>query len=682
MEDKTTCGISAVMGATGMRRADILAHIESGKIKGQKRGKLFTFNLVEKNRLQALSVEYIGFFRHVRNYEEESNLFSLKKRECRDEVIEFMTENAWFGADALKADDVFFANTDGEIYFVRKTDEAKFTPNIRLWIASYGESDENKLRLLLHRLRQLYPTTEALLSSFFEKEYTGEYAAAWRLTDFLCAVLTGEITKLTDETLDDVATKMDVELPLNSARMFSAFLLHLRHKRKLGNGWAYRFGSRSERTDNDAYPAPDFLKMAYIIFNEEAWSSEYLKEKAFQSGKNANLWLFTALHFVCGWRGSDIVRLPMPKLTCDGKTIRERLFAGNFDADSLLEEVLLRLRLAPMKPNKTESFDTPELKLFVAESLRKHLAFILATAASYQENISPGEAFIRRAGSVTEIRDFFGANFLAACGNKGFSTRRANKSYLQGLEAHADNAPGKPKGYMLAALARSHKGGYGALPRTTEIYLRDARFSGYSPEFVAREMFERGVFSFIPALLLDMYEGNRYAKLPASAQTQLMAEIGIGATGLEGLAFTVQRAFEKARRAVAEIMERPIEMRESVENILQNIASGNAPGRQDGFLCLMTAAGLACTDSDRSSCIGCGSEIYTKTILRLLISEYSRLLQKKKISEKPESDRCDSIIKKAVLPAISEILSSAERLCRGADIAPLLKELERGLALC
>ena len=682
MEDKTTYGISVIIKVTGMKRKDIIAHIETGKINAVKRGKQFAFEISEKNRLESLRNTYSGFFHLVQKYENGKNKFTLKKRKCRNELIEFAMENSWFGSDVLSVDNVFFADINNEAYFVRKTDEPRFVPHIRLWITSYGENADGKLRLLLSRLRELYPVTVNLFCKFIAEEYPDDYTAAWILTDFLCSALNREITQSDDKTLDRLAATMDKELPLNSARMFSAFLTYLRSKRKLGNGWVYQFKRRSESKDKNAYPTPAYFKMASIIFNEDAWEPERLKEKALQSETYANLWLFVAFHFICGWRGSDIVRIPMPKLPCDGETMRKQLSTGIFDTDSLVEEVEQRLRYTPMKPNKTGSFNVPELKLFIAESLRKPLGFILAAAASYHENVTPGGTFIRRTGNLTELQEFFGVDFVSACENKSFSTRRANKSYLQGIESAADNTPGKPKGYMLAALARSHKTGYGALPQTTEIYLRDARFSGYSPEFIAREMFERGVFSFIPALLLDMYEGKYYEKLPVYTQTKLIAEIGINPSGLEELTSTVQRALVKARRAVAEIMERPLEMRESVENILQNIASGNAPGRQNGFLCLMTAAGFGCTDSGRSCCIGCGFEIYTKTILRLLMNEYTRLLEKKKREDKTEAARCEAILKNAVLPAISEMLSSAERLYPDVDMNPLIKELERGLHLC
>ena len=92
-----------------------------------------------------------------------------------------------------------------------------------------------------------------------------------------------------------------------------------------------------------------------------------------------------------------------------------------------------------------------------------------------------------------------------------------------------------PKGYMIAALARSHKGGIGRLPDITEAYLRDAKFSGLDAEFVIREMYERGIFGFIPHLLLESILGNEYHKLPVSAQTRLINEVGLSPLMIENI---------------------------------------------------------------------------------------------------------------------------------------------------
>jgi hypothetical protein len=476
---------------------------------------------------------------------------------------------------------------------------------------------------------------------------------------------------------------MDKTLPLLSAQLFSEFLVYAKECGVLSNGPMYQFKSRVESKNEGAYATNDFLKMAHIVFNDESWEREGLLEKALRSERDASLWLFVSCHFICGWRGTDIVRLPMPTLPADMNRFREQVKAGCFDTSGILAELDFRLRYVPLMPQKTARFENvPELKLFVPESLRLPFGIIYVVAASHHLSKKPGEPFIRKYGDRPHILSFFGKEFSKACGIHGFSSRRAVKSYLQGIEAMADSAEGKPKGYMLAALARSHKGGIGSLPKTTDIYLKDAKFSGYRPEFIAREMFERGVFSFIPSLMMEMYASESYTGLPVSVQTKVLAEIGVEASGLEGLAKSVEYSLIKAKNAISEIMERPEDIRGSISDILQNIASGNAPGKQDGFLCLMTAVGFTCADARRSCCIGCGYEIYTKTILHSLSKEYARLQSVKGGAEPAEALRCAKILKEAVMPAIAEIFVSMKQMYPDADIKAMVNVTKAGAVLC
>jgi len=231
---------------------------------------------------------------------------------------------------------------------------------------------------------------------------------------------------------------------------------------------------------------------------------------------------------------------------------------------------------------------------------------------------------------------------------------------------------------MLAALARSHKGGLGRLPETTEIYLKDANFSGYTPEFIAKEMFERGVFSFIPYLMLEMYSGEAYKKLHISSQTRLIADMGIKSSGLENMTKTVEASLSKARNIISKIMNHPEDIRGTTAEILQNIASGNAASKQEGCMCLLTAANFSCIYPDRGCCVGCGYEIYTKAILQSLIREYRRLIEKKKNSSDEESARCSKILKSAIMPAIIEIIVSIRNISPDCDIFPMLEKLKGG----
>jgi hypothetical protein len=675
--DKRIVGISAIMKVTGMTRTEILHHIEKGNIHSSKEKERFVFGHDEMLRLKVLNKTHTGLWQIVRELQKDDA--KHVKAKFKRELLEFASENNWFGAKPISANNVYFSSIKGEEYFLNMIDAKIIQDKISLWINSFGCSSAEKLKLLLNRMSVEHPRTSKLLNTFFE-DNKADKIPAWKLTDYLCSKLKCEITDMSDEMIEDMISAMDTELQLNTARIFSEFLAYLKEHKYTNSNWSYNFLSRSKIENNDAYPMQAFQRMAYIIFNEGSWSKRNLLEKALSSKKYTDLWLYISLHFICGWRGTDILRLPMPLLHLKGEKIRKLIKENKFDSIALLDEVEFRLKYAVMKPGKTECHtNIPHLKLFVPESLRKPISLILSAAASWNESKSPGEQFVRCSYEIEDIEKFFGFEFVLLCNNKRFSTRRANKAYLQGIEMIADNSnPGKPKGYMLAALARSHKGGLGRLPETTEIYLKDANFSGYTPEFIAKEMFERGVFSFIPYLMLEMYSGEAYKKLHVSSQTSLIADMGIKPSGLENMTKTVEASLFKARNIISKIMNHPEDIRGTTAEILQNIASGNAASKQEGCMCLLTAANFSCIYPDRESCVGCGYEIYTKAILQSLIREYKRLIEKKKNSSDEESTRCSKILKSAIMPAIIEIIISIRNLNPDYDISPMLEKMKGG----
>jgi hypothetical protein len=333
------------------------------------------------------------------------------------------------------------------------------------------------------------------------------------------------------------------------------------------------------------------------------------------------------------------------------------------------------------KPSKTEAYkNITELKLFIPESLRVPLGTIIAVALAHHPDVLPGGQFIFSRDYRHFYKQFFGIEFTSAMGKRPLSVRRCNKSYLQGIDAAAslENEPGKPKGYILAALARSHKGGIGTLPEITEIYLKDANFTGYSPEFIAREMFERGVFSFIPNALLEIYAGEDYKLLPVHSQTLLIQEIGLRPSQIENLLTVSESALRNARDTVAALVNGSKMDKHSIGSVLQNIASGNAPSRIVQCLCLMTAVSRPCPFPNRAGCIGCGYEILTKSALRLLMREFGRFKRLRENAPKDKAWRYTALLNEAALPAIAEIISCAKALVPGADISHLLDVIERG----
>jgi hypothetical protein len=459
-------------------------------------------------------------------------------------------------------------------------------------------------------------------------------------------------------------------LPTGNARLLAKFITEEIRKGQ------YRYEIHSRRQNElkkDAYSLRDFSVMAYCVFNPDSWKENRLVEKAVSSRKNSNLWLFTALHFFGAIRQSDLVRFPVPSLPCSKERLKTMVEDGTYrdeDARGVSEEFVLRLKYLPMHPSKTARYQgIPELKFYLPESLKTALGWILSVRLIHHRE---GEALVEPVQDLISGKRFFGEAFAEALGNRRFQTRRANKAYMQGIELVTEDEPGKPKGYMLAALARSHKGGISSIPEMTDIYLKDATFSGYRPEFILREMFERGIFGFIPAMMLERYAGDGYRTLDVSRQTDLIRSIGLDALQIEEVTLLVETALEKARAVVTAIPE------EGLGTALQRIANGASASRQEETLCLRVAVGLSCVDPLRGGCIGCGYEIYTKAAFHLLMKEYVRISRLKKEAQGIEKSRLRNLLLQGILLAVREMVVSLPLLYPGAETGILLEMMERG----
>ena len=611
----------------------------------------------------------VGLFQFVERLAVELNSLYHGNSQDKEKLSEFMEVNDWFGLTP---------EIRGKEPYITNNASMEIRGSLTLWLSAFKRPDDDKLNLLLSHFESKFPQTCRLYREFTFANGVRGNAHSWILLDFIFANMDKEITTCDDSAIESFIGLLDTKCSLASARLFADFLRFI----KLSE-WEYRFDSR-RKVDNGAYSLREYAVMAYCVFNEELWERQCLIQKAAHSSKYADLWLHTAMLFVCALRGTDLARLPAPQLPYDSKRLLEDIVNETFPeriAAALTDELIFRVNVKGANPSKTEKYqNVPTVKVFVPESLRIPLGTIIAIALAHRPEVQPGGKFVcYRDTKRDTYKQFFGAEFETAMGGRPLSIRRCNKSYLQGIDmvTSMKNEPGKPKGYILAALARSHKGGIGTLPEITEIYLRDARFTGYSPEFIAREMFERGVFSFIPNALLEIYGGNCYKALPIRSQTLLIQEVGLRPSQIENVMLAAESALHKARDTVSAIIT-GMEKR-NIGAILQNIASGNALGRSPECLCLMTAAGQPCPYPSRAGCIGCGYEILTKSALRLLMREFSRLKRLRVNAPKSEVWRYSALLNQAALPAIAEIISCAKALAPDSDISHLLDIVERGL---
>jgi len=565
----------------------------------------------------------------------------------RKRLYAFMEANEWFGVDDVANLRTF--TMDSEPMDVAEDYYSKIRDRVVLWLRAYGKSHSEKYRLLTDYARKERPETVKEYDVFARRRGITGDAAGWQLLDFILSETEKEIIDSDDDEINRLVELAATQIAGEQLQHFSQFMQFIQKKRS-GNLISIKVKRKKrEKAVQEAYTLEEFSRMAYIIFNEDSWAKESLVEKACADQDMANLWVFVAFHFVCGLRSTDIVRIPKPLLHGSGKEIQEQILSGDTrDFGIYAREIQLQMDFKPYVPGKTERFGAvPDVKVFIPLSLEKSMGVIIALAASHHDEIPAGEPFIKADRYVSRTHRFFGDEFFDEMGGKAFSTKRANKSYLQGLElATGLRGENAPRGYMIAALARSHKGGLGKMPDVTDAYLRDAKFTGLSPEFVMREMFERGVFGFIPHMLMESIYGNDYAKLPVEAQTELIREIGLSAESLEKLTQMRDSALHRAEEAVKGALEY-----EAPSTIIRKIVDGSSAGMDRAGLCIMIAAGAGCRCLERSGCYGCRYEIHTKAQMHKLMKEYRRL---RNCSVNADGWRYRKIAKELLIPVISE----------------------------
>lgn len=429
--------------------------------------------------------------------------------------------------------------------------------------------------------------------------------------------------------------------------------------------------------------------MIYYLFNDSYIQNEETFLRATTNPGIANCWIYLALHCICALRDTDIIRIPHPRLPSSPNEILESITQIGLKesvAISAANSVLWQLKYRPLTPSKTASYsDVPDIKLFIPDSSMVLFGSMFAVSEAHYQLKQKEGPFITPVKDYNKISSYLGNDIGGLFLEGDFRARSANKAYMQAIELLSDtildNTPMiKTKGYMLAALARSHKGSYGEFAKTTKEYLEDAAFSGYSPEFVAKELLERGVCSFIVNMLLNIITDNKFAKLPVSKQTRLIQETNMSAWEIDTFIGSMDTSFESAKQIVTKLfLSDEKDKTENIIKILHNIGTGNAASKSDDFLCLITAMDKPCPYKDAAQCIGCEYEITTKASIFVLVNEFKRLLDLREATEKEHLKfKYTLLLKETVAPALSElfaVISGSYGEDAAKEYAQIIKEI-------
>ena len=592
----------------------------------------------------------------------------------REKVSGFLLDNEWFGV-SINLDDYTISEKDAEVLKNHIKDYLTTPPGIKSMEGIFSKK---------------FPSTSELFVQFAEEEKLSE-TNRFYLLDFLAYYLTKDLFLYSDaevETLVEVATEVLTKYLGDNLIQFIKWLLNKGVTRyRVSFEMTKRYTIESA---NGAYELDEYLELMYYLFNENYIIKNDMLCKAANSKNYADTWLYLGLHFICALRSTDLERLGHPKLTREPLEVLEAVVDGTWsssEARRTLLSITTRLTYLNLTPNKTKNAsNVAQLKFHVPESCQVLIGTLLAICEAHFQLQIPYNAenpLIRRIKTYEKITSYMGEEIGNLFLERNFSSRSANKSYLQSVAMLADDVLEEKselniKGYFLAALARSHKGNFNEFAQTTTTYLKDAQLGQLKPEMVAKELFERGVLSMIPSMLLTIVTRGKYKKLSPSQQTQMIKSLDLTPIEIEKTLELSIRADSRSQQALKTLVENNVDP-EQLLTICHRIGNGEAFSKQGESMCLLSALGKLCPYDDRQHCVGCQYELQTKSTLLLLIGEFNRLnKQYSKLTNDLERGKVRAILEKQIKPCLTEMLEALSEQYGEAvlsDYEDIIKEL-------
>lgn len=587
----------------------------------------------------------------MKDFKEFINEFDTGK--SIESIVTFFVDNEWFG-ESIVMEQGKIILSDAQI--------ERFTKELNIFINGTQTT-------LYMQFSKKFPETDRLFNKFLAKISVDE-EFKYHLTDFLLYRLTKDLFLYNDTELEELISHATFDLIKAHGNILTFFLAWLKLNYKTVYQKDYVLSKRyTMDIQNEAYSFDDYIQLLYYLFVEEYIQDNNMFKKAAESKNYTDTWLYLALHFIRPLRLTDMERIHHPLLPYPSEEVLERIKNDTFtdnDARMVLLSITNRMSWLPLTPSKTSSTsNVVPINFDIPTSCEVLIGKLFALAQAHRNIIGePDAPIIRKVSTYQEISRYMGDEIGELFLNNDFRSRSATKSFLQDIYMVADESiPAEEsgihiKGYYLAALARSHKGSYGKLASTTFEYLKDAKFNKLTPEFVAFELLERGVFSFMSTLLLKMAMGEDFNKLSPQNQTSIIKTMDLSPKEIESLVSTVDNAMATAQTTLNRLITEDTD----ILTVLHRIGSGEAFSKQRGESCLLSALEKVCP-YNRRNCVGCNFEIATRSTLFLFISEYNRLRNLYLTTENAlEKAKYKNLLLTVIVPKMDEMLSTIKEL--------------------
>ncbi len=618
---------------------------------------------------------YIGLKEFILMHDTER--FDAKHVKDRNKYIDYLEYHEYFGIE-LYLDQVLFCLPNAEeVYF--KRDDINFLNYKSIdFFENFGLSGKQIVDRIIYENRNhpkniyWFKRIDELFSE--EKKYTPSYI------DYAKAVLSAEEI--------DVITNEDIALLIDEVEHETAKQYIVNFYKKVRDEEFVKYNAatlkRKESATIQAYSYEIFTKLARFFFSQKYDDEHELTIKALNNHIYSEMWLFLALHYVCGWRTpdkcNDWVYLDLQDADNPFGIDPEHLYddiVNHRISDKTYADIALyaitKIEMSWMLAGKTHNSKGGKLRSVVTPELRVFYGKLMLIAEHH--HVSTGEGYMKasrvsRYANWTQLRDFFGEEILEVIGRHNISPRRLNKSYLQGVESTArENGETPLVAHIVASLARNHID-----VNSTIAYLKDHGLTGENADVVLYMMMQRGVMGvYLYKTLLSAFP-DRFRLLTSEEQTKLIGLINTSAYELEAMGMGAVTS----DRLYSDFSQGETEEPTDILKAMYSIGQGRGVAKDPGIYCLKRALGFSCANPTFESCIAnvCPYHVFTRegvpSLLRVI----------KEFREKPDptgKNKYKLALKKIIIPAFQSIINEVLKEMSDQDKQGIKKMIEEGL---
>ncbi|MCH1626127.1 helix-turn-helix domain-containing protein [Fredinandcohnia quinoae] len=416
------------------------------------------------------------------------------------------------------------------------------------------------------------------------------------------SLLNKEVWELTDTDIQNLINNENTAFSSKDNELLFDFLRHCKKMKDCSYSEDY---SSSVINNRDSKEQEDriYTKEEWVAICTQLSNVNLHMEKAIESSRYAEAWLFTLLHLSLAWRNFDYSKIPSPSLEIIGISGFEWFNTNEFSlelAQRVINDVRMKGKDIIASKNKVKA------TLVIGLTIPTALAFVVCEIHR-RNSIVDNDRLLSSKLRSYDYKKVLGEELPA------FKSLKCNRTLLTYQFETAVIHEGRAHiAYQLSSYSRAHKGYTDRPNDITSVYLVTTN-TDVSADNISFHLFERGFFGWQIGMMLSVISDKENVNL--KEKTSLIKQVNdeISPLMVETISEYVNTRHEEAEELLKELMLMPTE---KIREKLDEISQLKSPAIIEHGQCIKGIKN--CPYTMRKTCFGCKYLILTNYILEIL----------------------------------------------------------------